>query len=84
VPEPLLQYRVNIKGVEVLEGHATLVTKALGGDLKYLAKYLRVYPSEDKLRLLLKLIEPYLEPHIYLKAKDRINRLISHLIEKRG
>ena len=79
IPRKLLKHTMVIKGIRVLEGHAVLVAKALGGSIKYLAKTLRrtgVFISVERIRKLLLSVKDELDPSIYMVAKRRINEFI--------
>jgi len=53
IPNSLLRETLKINQLTVLEGHAVLISKALGGDITYLASYLRKKPVVDRLKKLL-------------------------------
>jgi len=42
IPRELLRHTITINDMEVLEGHAVIVAKSLGGDIKYLAHIIKL------------------------------------------
>ncbi len=82
IPPRLLERFVIIDGMRILEGHAVLVAKALGGDIVQLAEAINVKPDPSTLAALLEDIAGYVSREIYLLAKRRVERFIA-LLENR-
>jgi len=68
--------------MDVLEGHAVIVAKSLGGDIKPLAHILKLMGIKvevEKLQRLVKEIQPELEPSIGYVVARRVAKFIEEL-----
>jgi len=82
IPRNLLKYAMVINDVEVLEGHAVIVAKALGGDVRYLAskvKEMNVAVDTNKLYKLLDKVADELEPALRNTVSKRVREFIEVL-----
>jgi len=82
IPRNLLKYAMVINDVEVLEGHAVIVAKALGGDVRYLAskvKEMNVAVDTNKLYKLLNEVADELEPALRNTVSKRVREFIEVL-----
>lgn len=68
-----------IDDMRILEGHAVLVAKALGGNIDQLAEAISVKPDPLTLSVLLENIAGYVSREIYMLAKKRVKRFIELL-----
>ena len=89
IPRALLRHVITVKGLKVLEGHATLVAKALGSPIEHLAhsiKSMGVKVDVQRLLSLLRGIVDEVEPSNYIAARRRIDAFIRKMfqIEERG
>ncbi len=88
VPRALLKHVVMIGGLRVLEGHATLVAKALGSSIEQLVpaiKAMGVRVDVERLRSLLRSIADEVESSKYMVARRRVEVFIRKIfpIEER-
>jgi predicted nucleotidyltransferase len=79
IPPRLLERVVIIDDMRILEGHAVLVAKALGGNIDQLAEAISVKPDPLTLSVLLENIAGYVSREIYMLAKKRVERFIELL-----
>ena len=79
IPPRLLERVVIIDDMRILEGHAVLVAKALGGNIDQLAEAISVKPDPLTLSVLLENIAGYVSREIYMLAKKRVKRFIELL-----
>jgi len=82
IPGALLRHTVTIDDMEVLEGHAVLVAKALASSIEYLADTIRVRGirvNTERLRDLIQSIADEVEPTRYRIAERRIESFIKKL-----
>lgn len=81
IPRKLLRYTVSIDNMEVLEGHAAIIAKAIGNDVKHLTyriKAMGITADVERLYRLLKEIEDEIE----LNMKHTIIRRVKEFVEK--
>jgi len=78
----LLRYTVHIDCMEVMEGHAVLVAKALGSSIEHLAGIIKdsgVRIDVEKLRVLLQSIAGEVDPARYRIVRRRVENFIRRL-----
>jgi len=79
IPRELLRHTITINDMEVLEGHAVIVAKSLGGDVSHLARIIKSMGVEveiEKIRRLTEEIQPELEPAMRHIVARRIAKFI--------
>ncbi|MCE4600919.1 MAG: hypothetical protein F7C38_05070 [Desulfurococcales archaeon] len=83
IPRVLLEHTVVVGELRVLEGHATLVAKALGSSIEHLAPIIKAMSAEVKPQRLFGLLECIVgevEPSRYEVAKRRIDAFIKRYL----
>jgi len=82
IPRTLLKHVVMIEGLRVLEGHATLVAKALGSPIEQLASVINamgIRVDTQSLRNLLRSIASDVEPSKYMVVRRRVEAFIKEM-----
>ncbi len=85
IPKNLLRHIVIVRGLRVLEGHATLVAKAFGSPIEHLAyiiKSMNVRIDVEKLRSMLNNIIGEVEPPRYIIIRRRVENFIKNIIQR--
>jgi len=81
IPRELLRHTITINDMEVLERHAVIVAKSLGGDIKYLAHIIKLMGIEIDVERLWKLVEE-IRAELELSMLHIVVRRVAEFIEE--
>lgn len=84
IPRTLLSRVTMVKNMRVLEGHAVIIAKAMGGSVERLANALQVRPEPELLMSLLESVADEIEPAKHRVVERRIKEFIKRLMGCEG